>query len=121
MTKVAHDVAQTVHQAYQAMEFHEWVQLGAEQSEITLAVRKPTPEQAAYAETVLKKPEDAKRYHVREKNYAQRVLQLHESPDEVVAVLQAFRVGDLGICAIPFEVFVEIGLELKETSPLARR
>jgi neutral ceramidase len=55
MTKVAHDVAQTVHQAYQATEFHEWVQLGAEQSEITLAVRKPTPEQVAYAETVLKK------------------------------------------------------------------
>ena len=33
---------------------------------------KPTPEQVAYAETVLKKPEDAKPYHGREKNYAHR-------------------------------------------------
>ena len=33
-------------------------------------------------------------------------------------VLQALRIGDLGICAIPCEVFVEIGLELRKKSPL---
>jgi hypothetical protein len=27
--------------------------------------------------------------------------------------------GDMAICAIPFEVFVEIGLELKDKSPFA--
>jgi len=27
-----------------------------------------------------------------------------------------FRIGDLGVCATPFEVFVEIGLELKHKS-----
>ena len=43
---------------------------------------------------------------------------LHESPDEISVVLQAFRIGDLGVCAIPFEVFVEIGLKIKEDSPL---
>ena len=42
---------------------------------------------------------------------------MHESPDEISVVLQAFRIGELGVCAIPFEVFVEIGLELKEKSP----
>ena len=33
-------------------------------------------------------------------------------------VLQAIRIGTLGITAIPCEVFTEIGLELKATSPL---
>ncbi|MHC4521363.1 MAG: hypothetical protein ACYTAS_22435, partial [Planctomycetota bacterium] len=32
----------------------------------------------------------------------------------------AFRIGELGVCAIPFEVFVEIGLELKRRNPFDR-
>ena len=32
---------------------------------------------------------------------------------------QAIRLGDTALCAIPFETFVEIGLELKERSPFA--
>jgi hypothetical protein len=31
--------------------------------------------------------------------------------------LQAIRIGDLAVAAIPFEVFVDIGLELKAKSP----
>lgn len=34
--------------------------------------------------------------------------------------LQAFRIGDMGIAAIPAEVFVEIGLEIKERSPFSK-
>ena len=33
-------------------------------------------------------------------------------------ILQAFRIGDLGIATIPFETFAEIGLELKAKSPI---
>jgi len=33
--------------------------------------------------------------------------------------LQAVRIGDIGIAAIPFEVFAEIGLEIKEKAPFA--
>ncbi|MDT8302770.1 MAG: hypothetical protein RQ760_14905, partial [Sedimentisphaerales bacterium] len=52
-----------------------------------------------------------------EKVYARRTLQMQDTPEEVSVVLQTFRIGDLGICAIPFEVFVEIGLEIKAKSP----
>ncbi|MFC1794521.1 hypothetical protein ACFL3Q_13140 [Planctomycetota bacterium] len=120
MTKVARAVAQTVFQAYKDMTFFDWVELKARQTELTLAVRKPTDEQVAYAQAILKKSPDAKEYHKREKYYARRVLQLHESPETVAIILQTFRVGELGVCAIPFEVFVEIGLELKEKSPFSQ-
>ena len=34
--------------------------------------------------------------------------------------MQAFRIGDLAIAAIPCEVFVEIGLKIKAESPIAQ-
>ena len=120
MTQVATLVAQAVHRAHQQIEFHDWVELDARQSVLDLAVRKPTEEQNAYARRILDKPEDAPKHHKRERVYANRVLNLHESPDKVSIVLQTFRIGELGICTIPFEVFVEIGLELNQKSPFER-
>ncbi len=117
---VADLVAQRVKEAYDQLQFVDWVPLGAKQSELVLRVRKPTPEQIEYARAVLAKPADAKPYHIRERTYAERVLNLVDAPDEVSVPLQAFRIGDLAICAIPFEVFVEIGLELKQESPFAK-
>jgi len=120
MRQVADLVAKAVYEAHQKVKFHDWGGLGAMQKELTLAVRKPTEEQLTYARKILAKPEDAKPYHIREKVYAQRTLQMHESPDQVCVILQTFRIGDIGICAIPFEVFVEIGLEIKQKSPFSR-
>ncbi len=117
MRLVADLVAQAVVRAQQQTVFHDWVQLDARQQELTLNVRKPTAEQLAYARKILEKPENAPKHHARERVYAERVPKLADAPDQVSIVLQAFRIGDLAICAIPFEVFVEIGLELKEKSP----
>ena len=119
MRQVAEVCAQAVYKAHQNIEFHDYVTLAATEEELTLAVRKPTEEQLAYMKGVMAKPEDAKPYHRHEKTYAERLQQLHESPDEIAIVLQAMRIGDWGVCAIPFEVFVEIGLEIKAESPLA--
>jgi neutral ceramidase len=83
-----------------------------------LAVRKPTEEQLGYVQQVLAKSENTRPYHPLERVYAQRVLQLSESPEYVSIALQTFRIGDLGIAAIPFEVFTESGLEIKQKSPL---
>jgi neutral ceramidase len=85
-----------------------------------LAVRHPTEEQVEFARKILAKPEDAKPEYPHERAYAQRVLQLHETPGEVSVPLQAFRIGELGIAAIPFEVFTETGLAIKRESPFSQ-
>jgi hypothetical protein len=117
MRQVADLVARAVYRAHERIDWHDWVPLDARQRELTLAVRKPTPEQLAYARKILDKPEDAPKHHRREGVYASRVLNLADAPEHRSVPLQVVRIGDLGICAVPFEVFVEIGLELKEKSP----
>jgi hypothetical protein len=117
MEQVADDVARVVYEAHINMKYHDWVELGAHQEELKLAVRKPTEGEVEFARNILKKTDSETPYHRYERIYANRVLMLHESPDEIGAILQAFRIGDLGITTIPFEVFVEIGLELKARNP----
>ena len=34
--------------------------------------------------------------------------------------IQAIRIGDFAVCGIPFETFVETGLDLKKRSPFPR-
>jgi hypothetical protein len=118
MRQVAGLVAKAVYEEHKKLTFQDWVQLDAMQNELALAVRKPNDKQISYAQRILEKPDDARPYHNREKVYARRTLHMQDTPAEVSIILQTFRIGDLGICAIPFEVFVEIGLEIKAKSPL---
>ncbi|MDG3007855.1 hypothetical protein [Paludisphaera mucosa] len=117
MDRVADDLANRVAGTYRGVAFRDWVPLAAAHRELVLKARRPTPEQLDYARKILAKPEDAPRAHGLERIYAERTLALADAPDEVSIMLQAFRVGDLGIAAIPFEVFTEIGLEIKAKSP----
>jgi neutral ceramidase len=118
MRQVANLVADEVFKAYQGVKHNDSAQLGVRQREIQLQVRKPSPEQIARAREILARPAEAKPAHVREVEYARRTLSLSEWPSQVPVVLQALRVGEVGIAAIPFEVFAETGLELKQKSPL---
>jgi neutral ceramidase len=118
MRIVANDVAQEVFRVYKTIEHHDWVRLQGAQSELTLKVRNATPHMLANAKKVLAQPENVAQVHRHEKTYAQRILQMDkEWPEEINIILQAFRIGDLGVTAIPFETFTETGLELKEKSP----
>jgi hypothetical protein len=118
MREVAHRVAQRVYEAHQDVKFHDWVPLDMRQAELTLGVRKPTEEQLAWAQKIAADPDSAPGWQSHEMNYVRRVLRQHESPDEVSVPLQALRIGDVAIAAIPFEVFAEIGLEIKAKKPL---
>jgi neutral ceramidase len=117
--EVADEVADAVFRAQQKVEFRDWIPLAAARRELVLAVRKPTSEQLDYFRQILARPESARKYHPHERIYAERVMQVHASPSEVTVPLQAFRIGDLAIAAIPFEVFSESGLTIKKGSPFS--
>ncbi|WP_206108103.1 hypothetical protein [Paludisphaera soli] len=117
MTRVADDLAGRVAEAYRGVAFRDRAALAATARELVLKTRKPTPEQLDYARRVLEKPADAPKHHGLERFFAEWTLRMAASPDEVSVRLQAVRVGDLGIAAIPFEVFAETGLEIKAKSP----
>ncbi|WP_236973554.1 neutral/alkaline non-lysosomal ceramidase N-terminal domain-containing protein [Membranihabitans maritimus] len=119
MRYVANDVAEKVISVYKGLEFHEWVPLRSAQSEITLQVRRASPELLENMEKVRERPHDDKPlFHPLEKIYAERVrIQEDDWPDQIKIILQTFGIGTLGIAAIPFETFAETGLELKQRSP----
>jgi neutral ceramidase len=96
--------------------------LGMIQREITLRTRRPTGEQIERAKAVLAVEDGAERAGLPRLAdvYARRTLALAEAAETLEVTLQALRVGDLAICAIPFETLVEIGLELKRRSPFPR-
>ncbi len=117
MRIVANDVANEVLRVYQTIQYKDWVPLRAAQSELNLKVRRPSPEMIAYAQKVLAKPETETPVHRLEKTYAERTMQMNGWPDNIDVLMQTFRIGELGVAAIPFEVFTEIGLEIKAKSP----
>lgn len=96
--------------------------LGMVQREITLLRRRPTAEQIADARRVLAVTNEAERVKlpILADHYARRVLALAGDAETLGVSLQALRIGDFAICAIPFETLVEIGLELKKRSPFPR-
>jgi hypothetical protein len=99
-------------------EYRSSVSLAARERELPLRYRRPTPGQVKQARDALDEP-DEKKLPTRAKPYSTFVLKLAEGPEMADVKLQALRIGDLGIAAIPFEVFTEIGLELKKKSPFA--
>lgn len=116
MRFVADECAKAVCGQYEKLQWHDHVVLDMRQRELELGVRKPTPAQLEHAKMVLADP-NRKDQFPHERNYAEKAIQQLESPDTVSVILQAVRIGDVGISAIPFEVFSEIGLELKARNP----
>jgi neutral ceramidase len=115
---VANDLANEVLRVREKLTYQDWVPLNAAAGDLELAARRPTPETVEWAKGVLAKPKDATPAHRLEQPYAERVMSMHKAkPESIQVYLQAFRVGGLGIASIPFEVFTETGLEIKERSP----
>ena len=117
MRIVADYLAREVLRFYKTVQHQEWVSLQAAQKELTLKSRKPDQQMIDRAKMVLARPDTVTPYHRHEKTYAQRTLQMLERPDQVDIIIQTFKIGDLGIAAIPFETFSETGLEIKARSP----
>jgi hypothetical protein len=91
--------------------------LAASQAELALAIRRPDKERLAWARSVLADTWNQPA-HPWKKIYAENALQLAQYPASRKLILQAFRLGGLGIVAVPCEVFAQTGLKIKQSSPL---
>ena len=96
------------------------VRIGMIERRITLNLRRPTETQIETAKAILATADKSElaRFHKKAKSYARKTLSMLDGGQTTVP-LQAIRLGDTALCAIPFETLVEIGLELKQRSPFA--
>jgi neutral ceramidase len=116
MRMVADIVAAEAYKAIVNIKYHDWVSVAAFQEEISLGVRKPDKKEIKRAQDIVSNAKGPVMM-TSDEVYAKETLYLKDYPDHVPIILQAFRIGDLAITAIPNEVFAEIGLELKAKSP----
>ncbi len=113
----ADGVAQVAHKAYKTITYRDRISLAMTEAKLELRRRAPDEERLAWAkETVAKIGDRLPKTHP--EIYAHEALFLHEQPVRELK-LQAVRIGDLGITAIPNEVYGITGLKIKTQSPLA--
>jgi neutral ceramidase len=119
--EVARSVADSAMKAYEAISWRRDVTLQSAQEDISLGVRQANPEELAKAREILQTiPKDKDgQWSDRRAIYARETVKLADYPGTVPVQLQAHRINDLTIAAIPCEVFVEIGLDLKQNKPRA--
>ena len=114
---VAESVAEAAYEAYQEIEYEDWVPLKMQEAEVELGVRLPSKQDVARAKEHLEQAGPSP-YQKRDEVYSRETILLSDYPPAVRVKLQAIRIGQLGIASTPCETFVEIGLAIKRHSPL---
>jgi hypothetical protein len=99
------------------IEYRPTASLAMREARLRLA-RRPTPkDEVARAKFILSQAKGPELQGV-EEIYARETVLLAEYPPYLETIVQALRIGALGIAATPCETFVETGLAIKEASPL---
>ncbi len=114
--------AKTADASYRAVkkigEYNENPLIAMRQREVELRYRNMSVEEVEHALSLLKLPKaDRAGLHDKALSYANATVQYSEPDKTEKVIIQAIRIGELAIVSLPFEVFVEIGLEIKEKSP----
>lgn len=110
-------VAVKAMEAYGKIRYRDTVNLAMAEARITLQRRVPDARRLEWAKALLAGTNGAKPKNQQEV-YAREQMFLKNEPARELK-LQAIRIGDLGITAIPNEVFAITGLKIKAQSPLA--
>lgn len=116
MRQVADELASEATRVAGEIEATGEVALASATAELALGVRKPSSDELAKAKEIVAAAKGPIMQGL-EEIYARETIKLADYPATVPVTIQALKIGDLAIVAIPCEVFVEIGLELKEKSP----
>ncbi len=110
-------LAKTVAALCQRIEHRDTVSLAVCERALELGVRRPDEARLRWARTLWSKSQ-GKTKLTRPEVYARETIELSKYPPNVSLKLQALRVGEVGIAAIPCEPFAETGLAIKKGSPL---
>jgi len=100
------------------VQYHDWVPLDATEHIQPFERRRPNEARLAWAQEKIKAMEDRALPKDRPEVYAREAVILDQEPKRDVP-LQALRIGDVGITAIPCEVYGITGLKLARRSPFA--
>lgn len=109
-------VAERVAGVVRKLEFHDWVPLKMAERTLALNYRVPDEARLAWAQRMAQGFQGRLPTTLPE-IYALEAIHLRDRPRAELK-LQALRIGDLGIAALPNEVFAITGLKLKAQSPL---
>lgn len=117
MRLVADHVARVAAEVYEKIDFRGDVSLDMRERRLTLGRRLPDRDEVSRAKFVLSQAQ-GERLTTVEEIYARETVLMADWPPTIDTVVQAIRIGDLGIASTPCETFVETGLAIKEQSPL---
>jgi hypothetical protein len=99
------------------IEHREDTRLKMHESELEIAVRRPSADRLKWAEQILAEQTDQPDYpHRWTRVYANETVHLSKYPAMVKVKLQAIRIGPIVIAAAPCEIFAETGLAIKKAS-----
>lgn len=113
---VGRDLARAAYDAYRTITYRDWVPLDMCERELALNVRMPTEEEITRARQFMKTFAGRKPRNW-EEVYARETIFISEMAPTRELKLQALRIGDLAITAMPCEAYGSTGLALKATSP----
>lgn len=112
----ANAVAAMAERAYRSIAYRDHVPLAMAETTLVLGRRTPDEARLAWARGVIAAMKDRDLPRTIPEVYAKEAVYLHDEPRRELK-LQAIRVGELGITAIPNEVYGITGLKLKGRSP----
>lgn len=111
-------VAVAAYEAYKKIEYRDRVPLVMTQHLLSLNVRRPSEEEFKKATAWLRENVGDRPIKTWEEDYARETTLLYRMPSTREIVLQAIRIGDFGMAALPCEVYGGTGLRIKAESPL---
>jgi uncharacterized Ntn-hydrolase superfamily protein len=116
MDSFAEAVARVALERYRKIQYRDRVPLRMRERKLELGIRLPDAERLAWAKPIVEALQGRKPTTLPEIYAREQVLLAKDQKRELK--LQAIRIGDLGIAAIPCEVFGITGLKIKAQSPL---
>lgn len=100
-----------------SIDYHDWVPLAMREARLRLGRRSTPKDEVARAKFILSQSKGMALEGV-EEIYARETVMLNDYPPYIETLLQAIKIGELGIATSPCETFVETGLAIKAESPL---